>query len=102
MNPVAWWQALPPAVREPFRSFVVSTALGLQSTTVTAVGIGYIYGHCGTFADTVAYLETTWWFIILAAIFGIGPFYRAKQGATASANTVTLPGGATAVLTKGP
>ena len=90
-----WWWALPAALR----SYVISTCLGLWSTTTTAVGIGYIYGHCGTFGDTMAYLGNTWWFIVLAALFGIGPFYRAKQGATAAANTVQLAGGATAVIT---
>lgn len=104
MNPVKWWFSLPSGIREPVQSFVVSTGMGLWTATTTAVGVGWIYGHCNTFPDTLTYLGTTWWFIVLAAVFGIGPFYRAKQGAVAAANTVQLAGGASAVITpsKGP
>jgi len=49
-------------------------------------------------------LALPWWGIFIGTFFGVGPYYRAKQGAIAATNTVTLADGTKAVITppKGP
>jgi hypothetical protein len=96
MTVLGWWTSNIPA---SVRSFVISSALGLQSTTVAAIAVGYALGLCGTFGATMHFLATAWWGICLGTFFGVGPYYRARQGAVAAANTVQLPDGATAVVT---
>ena len=104
MNPIAWWNALPATTREPIQSFVVSSALAIQSTTVAAFAVGYGLGLCGSPEATLHFFGTAWWGIFIGTFFGVGPYYRAKQGAIAATNTVTLADGTKAVITppKGP
>lgn len=96
-----WWNGLSPAVREPIKSYVVSTLLALQSTTQTAFSVGYGLGLCGT-------PDAAWHYItspaviggILFGVFGgVGPYHRARQGYVAAENTVPIAGGGTAVIT---
>lgn len=96
-----WWNGLTPAVREPIKSYVVSTALALQSTFQTAFGIGYGLGLCST-PDTAWHYVTspTVLFSVFAGVFfGVGPYHRARQGYVAAENTVPIAGGGTAVIT---
>ena len=89
------WGSVPASVR----SYVISTLFGFQTALTTCIIVGYSLGYCKTFSDTLTYLSSTWWSIVLAGLFGVGPFYRAKQGSTAAANTISLVGGGTAVIT---
>lgn len=77
------------------RSFLVSQGLQLWATTVAAVGIGYSLGPANggfnDFASFEGYMSHAWFGIVLAAVFGLGPFYRAKQGSDAATGIVRGP-----------
>jgi len=77
------------------QSFLVAQALGLWSMTVAAVTIGYTLGPTnGGFNDGpsfLVYMGHAWFGILLGAVFGIGPFYRAKQGGDAATTVVKSP-----------
>lgn len=75
------WHSVP----APARSYVLSNLFAIQTAIVTAVSIGYADPRihcCTTFVATVEYLRDSWWAIVLAIVFGIGPLYRAAKAAT--------------------
>lgn len=90
------------AVGAAIRSFLISQLLGIWSMTVAAVGIGWSLGpNNGGFNDWptfVQFLSHAWFGIMLGVFFGIGPYFRAKQGSDAATKALKgsdRPAGAT-------
>jgi hypothetical protein len=97
-----WWISLPTTWREPLRSYLVSSLLGLWPTIRTALSIGVSLGIVTSFSTALHFLAVNAFLLVLGVFFDLGPYYRARQGRTAAANTVELAGGAKAVLIPAP
>lgn len=87
---------------QAIKSYAVSALLSLWSVVFIAVQIGYTLHLCDSFTSTLHYLGSVWWNIALAVLFGIGPFYRAGQGAKAAKTIVTTPPDPTLKTLPGP
>jgi hypothetical protein len=97
-----FWIGIPPEIREPIKSGVVSLSWSLQNILVALYG-GYVQfadtlHQPVTFAGFCAFVGATWFTTASGLISAI---YRAKQGLTAVQNTEVLPDGRTVVVVKG-
>ena len=99
---IGWWNTLPAGIREPLRSFCVSTLLGMWPTIRASLQIGISLGVVTNFTTALHFLAANAFMLFLGTFFDLGPYWRARQGATAAANTVDLAGGAKAVIISAP
>lgn len=95
---IASWSTLPSSVKEPLKSAAVATALSIQTAFLVLVGAAAQAGQVGSPGDLAAYVASHWWGVAIGFILPAA--YRARQGATAAANTVQLAGGVSAVITQ--
>ncbi len=86
-----WWLSLPATFREPLKSFVVSSAFGMQSVFVAIIASGFVDGQCSTPQAALQYLGSHWWAGAVGVFFGVGPYYRARQGAVAATQAQSVP-----------
>jgi hypothetical protein len=95
----AWWMAVPPQIREPFKSAVVSAALGLV-TAVSALSSAYFAsdGNQWNWKGFIPYLFSP--HSVGAIAVAIAAIYRARQAKVRVDNTVTLRSGAEATIIK--
>lgn len=78
------WMMIPADVREPLKSYVVSTLLGLWPTIRAALSVGISLGVVTTFQTAVHFLAVNAFMLWVGTLFDLGPFYRARQGAAAA------------------
>lgn len=99
---IAWWLALPTAIRNPIQSGLVATAFSVQTAFLVLVGAAAQAGAVASPGDLLAYVGSHWWGVAIG--FVLPAAYRARQGSIAAANTVPISGGGTAVISvpKGP
>jgi len=76
--------------------------LGLWPTIRASLQVGVSLGIVTNFTTALHFLAANAFMLWLGTFFDLGPFYRARQGSTAVANTVDLAGGAKAVLISSP
>jgi len=98
----AWWLSIPTAIREPLKSATLSAYHGLLTALGTAAGIAFSAGQLDSPQHAFAWLEQSWWGILIGFLVGGGysAQFRARQANVRVANTVQLGDGVSAVFTK--
>jgi hypothetical protein len=106
MNPFAavygFWMGIPPPIREPVKSWVVSNGYVSWSVIVYAVASGAMSASFHNFPTFGEWLVSQAFPFFMAIVFGVGPLVRAKQAQERLANTVSLDNGVTAVINRPP
>lgn len=90
------WQQIPPSIREPIKSAVVSISLALQTAFFVLLGAAVQAGQADSPSDFLHYACKHWWGVAIGLV--LPAYYRAQQGRRAAENTVALPNGGSAVL----
>ncbi len=92
-----WYESIPASIREPVRSAVVSSALGLWTALTTSAGIALSDGSLSTPTSTFSWVQEHYWGILIGFVVGASASatHRAQQAQARVANTVTLAGGTT-------